>query len=150
MVRRKIYGSIVAVLAITDKNEAVLITNYRIPIKRTVIELPIGLTDKKGEADMAAAKRELLEETGYTARKFEKLLVGPFNPGLVSDHLVIYLARGARRVQKPEHENGEEIKVLTVPLKKIRRFLLHPPRGVLVDWKIFSALYQLQKRGYDC
>lgn len=149
MVRRRIYGKIVFVAPITDKQELVLIKMYRIPLKAYSIELCAGLPDKKGESEIQIAKRELLEETGYRARRFEKIMSGPYNTGLVADEISVYLATGAHYAQKPKLENSEDITVLKIPLKRAYHFLLHPPRGVKVDTKIFAVLYLLKKRGYN-
>lgn len=149
-VERKTRGPIVAALPVTAKNEVILVKTYRVPWRRYIIEMCAGLMDKKGESPARLARRELLEETGYHATRFEKLVEGPFNAGLSTDSLVIYLARGAVYARKPVLENAEDIAVLKIPLARLAHFLAHPPKGVLVDVKLFSILYWLRKRGYSC
>jgi len=149
-VERKTHGPIVAVLPVTKKNEVILIKTLRIPWKRYIVEMCAGLMDKKGESQARLVRRELLEETGYRAGRLEKLIEGPYNAGLSTDSLAIYLAREATYVRKPVLENAEDITVLKVPLARLAHFLAHPPKGVLVDVKLFSILYWLRKRGYPC
>ena len=149
-VERKTRGPIVAVLPVTKKNEVVLVKTFRIPWKRYIVEMCAGLMDKKGESLVRLARRELLEETGYRAGRLEKLIEGPFDAGMSTDSLAVYLAPEATYVRKPVLENAEDIAVLKIPLARLAHFLTHPPKGVLVDVKIFSILYWLRKRGYLC
>lgn len=148
MVTRNIHGRIVGIVAITPKNEVVMNKHYRVPLKSYILEFPAGLTDKKGESEISLARRELLEETGYAAKKFQLLVRGPYNAGLTSDELSLYLATDARKVKATEHENAEDIEVVVIPLSKLYRYLTHPPKGLVIDMKIFGALYLLQKKGY--
>ncbi len=148
MVKRNIHGRIVGVVAITKENKIVMNKIYRVPLKSYILEFPAGLTDKKGESEITLARRELLEETGYATKKFELLVRGPYNAGLTSDELSLYLARGARKVKEPEHENAEDIEVVTIPLSRFSRYLTHPPKGLRIDVKTFGVLYLLRKKGY--
>ncbi len=150
MVQRKTYGRIIGVVPITTKNEIVLVRIYRVPLRAYIIELCAGLMDRKGEGEEAVARRELLEETGYTAPLFQPFIRGPFNAGLSEDSFAVYLARGAHLTQVTEHGNSEEIEVLKIPLRSTYRFLTHPPRNTKVDLKLFGILYLLTKKGYRC
>lgn len=146
MVRRKTYGRIVAVVALTPKHEILLTKTYRVPLKSWVIEFCAGLMDKKGESERRVARRELLEETGYAVKRLRKLIAGPFNTGLLTDEMVIYLGTDARKIREQRLEDGEDIEVLKIPLRKLHRWLTRPPRGVKVDLKLFAVLYFLKKR----
>jgi 8-oxo-dGTP pyrophosphatase MutT (NUDIX family) len=148
MVQRKIFGKIVAIVPITPKKEIILTKIYRIPIKKYVIELCAGLTDKKGEKELETIKRELLEETGYKAEKIKKIITGPYNSGLSETEMTIYLGINAKRIQKPVLEDSEDIEIIKIPLSKIHSYLQNPPKGVLVDIKIFSILFLLERMGY--
>ena len=149
MVRRKIYGRIVGVVALTKHNEVVMNKIYRIPLKSYILEFPAGLSDKKGESEISLARRELLEETGYAAKKFELLVRGNFNAGITADELSLYLARDAKKIKEPEHENAEDIEVITIPLSRFYDYLVRPPKGVKIDIKTFGILYLLRKKGYN-
>src|SRR5437764_10092164 len=69
------------ILAVTDEQKLLLVEQYRIPVHARTIELPAGIVgDEPGSSDEGladAAKRELLEETGYTAERIESLTTGP-------------------------------------------------------------------------
>jgi len=97
-------GSVV-VLALdeTGKDPRVLLERqYRHAAKGFLWELPAGRIDA-GEGELAAAKRELLEETGYTARKWKRILRFYASPGFLGETMSIYLARDLRAgVAQPE------------------------------------------------
>ena len=80
--RTNAFGAAV-VVALTDADEIVLVEQYREPLQCRCIENPAGLAgDQPGEDDiLAAAGRELLEETGFEAAKLEFLMAGPSAPG---------------------------------------------------------------------
>ena len=144
--KRKHSRKIVIIFALTKKGEVLLTKQYRIPVGSKVIELPAGLTDKKGESYESAARRELLEETGYEAKKLIKIIEGPFNAGMTGDIAVVFFAHGAEYVQEQNLDDSEEIEVLKVPLKNFVHFVTHPPKGVLVDLKMLGYLPILKKR----
>ena len=71
----------VAVVALSGQNEILMIRQYRHPVKSFLWELPAGLLDVSGESKLAAAERELLEETGYRANFIEPLIDFFTTPG---------------------------------------------------------------------
>src|SRR5271170_4183678 len=79
----------VVIVPVTDDGKLVLIEQYRIPVGQRVIELPAGLAgdlpDAETEAMATAARRELLEETGYEAAEITMLMFGPPSAGLASE-----------------------------------------------------------------
>ncbi len=87
-------GSIV-ILAVDDDNgkepRVLLERQYRHAAEARLWELPAGSLEP-GEDKLAAAKRELLEETGYTARKWQKALYFYVSPGFLTEHMQVYLA----------------------------------------------------------
>lgn len=97
-------GSVV-VLALDERAKeprVLLERQYRHAAKDFLWELPAGRIDR-GERELAAAKRELLEETGYTARNWKKILCFYASPGFLGETMSIYLARGLRAgVAQPE------------------------------------------------
>ncbi len=147
MVKRKSLGRIVAIAAITDKNEILVEKIYRIPCEKYIFELPAGLMDKAGENEIEAITRELLEETGYKADKVELLTNGPFNTGLTSDEMAVYLGLGAKKIQNPELEGAEDIEVLAIPLKKFLKFILENQKNGNVDIKMAAAIPFLKEKG---
>jgi len=83
----------VGVLAIDDADRVVLVNQYRHPVGRNLDELPAGLLDVEGEPALSAARRELAEEAGLAAGRWDVLLDLHPSPGMSSEAIRIYLAR---------------------------------------------------------
>ena len=83
----------VAILALDDAGQVLLIRQYRHPVSRLLWEIPAGLRDVAGESPWNAARRELLEEAGYRARDWRVLADYYSSPGFTTERLRIFLAR---------------------------------------------------------
>ncbi|GAA5059993.1 NUDIX hydrolase [Nocardia callitridis] len=115
----------VAVAAIDEDDSVVLINQYRHPIGARLLELPAGLLDLPGEDPLAAAKRELAEETGLAAREWSVLVDVVLSPGFTDEALRVYLARGLYETDRPEPELEEaDIQVLRMPVREAVRAAL--------------------------
>lgn len=118
-------GSIV-VLAIKEaKSEPSILfeRQYRHAAKQFLWELPAGRIDK-GENELTAAKRELLEETGYSATRWKRILNFYASPGFVAETMSIFLARGLRAgIAQPEAD--EVIEVKFIPLRQAVRMVVN-------------------------
>jgi len=100
----------VAVLAIDDQDRVLLINQYRHPIGLRDWELPAGLLDVDGEPPLAAARRELAEETDLTAEHWSELITFHTSPGGSNETLHVYEARGLLPAQAfARHEEEAEI-----------------------------------------
>jgi ADP-ribose pyrophosphatase len=84
----------VAILALDDEGNVVLVNQYRPAVNKRLDELPAGLLDVAGESGLDAAKRELAEETGLAAEQWDVLLDLHSSPGFSNEAVRIYLARG--------------------------------------------------------
>ena len=136
----------VVIVPLTADNHIVLIEQFRIPVNARVVELPAGLigdaTDLHGETAETAARRELLEETGYEARALRELTVGPPSAGMSSEVVTFLLATDLVRKNDGGGVHSEQIEVHTIPLDNAARWLdKRRDRGVLVDPKVFAGLY---------
>ncbi len=78
-------------MAVDEKKRVLLVRQYRLPAEKYLWELPAGRLDP-GEKPVEAAKRELKEETGYTARKWTKMASFYASPGYVQERMTIFLA----------------------------------------------------------
>src|SRR5437899_887208 len=85
--RLKVTGAAI-IVAVTDEQKFLLVEQYRIPVHSRTIELPAGIIgdepDCGNESHAEAARRELLEETGYDADRIEAITTGPTSSGLTS------------------------------------------------------------------
>ncbi|MEU2102725.1 NUDIX hydrolase [Nocardia sp. NPDC019255] len=107
----------VAVAAIDDDGNVVLINQYRHPIGRRLLELPAGLLDVPGEDPLVAARRELAEETGLAARDWAVLVDVALSPGFTDEALRVYLARGLYETERPDPEFEEaDLEVVRMPV----------------------------------
>ncbi|MBI5883965.1 MAG: NUDIX hydrolase [Elusimicrobia bacterium] len=83
----------VAAVPLLGRGRVVLVRQYRFPVRETTLELPAGKFDGR-ENPLACVRRELREETGYSARKIKKLLDFWPTPAFANERLTIYLAEG--------------------------------------------------------
>ncbi len=98
----------VAVIALNEANRVLLINQYRHPVREYLWEIPAGLLDMPGESKLEAAKRELLEETGYIAESWEHLIEFHTTPGGNNETIAIFLARELRHQGHDLELEGEE------------------------------------------
>ena len=108
----------VAVFALDDQDRVLMIRQYRHPAGRELWEIPAGLRDVKGEALVDTARRELVEETGHAAREWHSLIDSYASPGISSERIRIFLARGLSPVESDYQREGEEkfLRTAWVPL----------------------------------
>lgn len=148
--RRRVTG-VVAVLAITSDGRILLVEQFRVPLDRSVIELPAGLagdvTGAEHEALAEAAHRELIEETGYRAVGFEFLGEGPSSAGLTNEVISFFRAHQLTKIGAGGGEGSEKITVHEVPIDSLAEWLaVRRAEGCLVDYKINAALDLAQVR----
>jgi len=136
-------GSVV-ILAVDEHRShphVLLERQYRHAAGSYLWELPAGRIDK-GENALAAAKRELLEETGYTASRWKRILKFYASPGFVAETMNLYLARGLR-AGTAQPEADEMIQQRLVPLSTAVRWVM---RGTIRDAKTISGVLWLSQR----
>jgi ADP-ribose pyrophosphatase len=144
-------SGVVVVLALTKDKKVLLIEQRRIPVGKNVIEFPAGLvnddSNSKNETLEDAARRELLEETGYEAKTIRFCIQGPASQASSADILTIFTARGLRKISPALGDGTESITVHEVPLRQADRWLKNKEKqGCLVDPKIYAGLYLLKKK----
>ena len=108
----------VTVVALTTTGDAVMVRQYRAGIDAETLEIPGGIVDP-GETPEAAARRELAEETGFRAGRWELLGVSHPNPALQSNRHHAFLALDCERVDAPRLDVGEDIRVELIPRARL-------------------------------
>lgn len=143
---------VVVIVAVTDAREIVLVEQYRAAVDAQVLELPAGLVgdlkDQASESYESAAKRELLEETGYEAQEMKPLLEGPISSGLASECMKFYLAHALLWRHAGGGDATENIRVHKVRLEDAEAYLQQQSsQGMLIDPKIYIGLYCAAQHG---
>ena len=140
---------IVIIVAKTDSDKILFVEQYRPPVEKKVIEFPAGLVNdldqSRHESLEEAAKRELLEETGYQAKKIVKLLSGPVSAGATSDIVTMVRAYNLEKVAPGGGDNTESIVVHEIPMDQADVWLKQMQmEGYLIEPKVYSGLYFLR------
>lgn len=141
---------IVVVVGLTAHRGLVLVSQWREPVGARVVEFPAGLAgDLPGGAHedlSAAARRELAEETGFEAVAMDPVLTGPPSPGISSERVTFFRARGLRRTGPGGGVDHEGIRVHVVPLSGMQRWWRRVERqGWMMDPKVWAGVYLLQQ-----
>jgi 8-oxo-dGTP pyrophosphatase MutT (NUDIX family) len=111
------------VVAVTGEGKIVLVRQYRYGLAAVHFELPGGVVDS-GEEPIAAARRELLEETGFGGGRWEPFLTLSANPALQTNLTHSFLATGVELLRPPEAHPTEELTIHVVPVDEVRRIVL--------------------------
>jgi ADP-ribose pyrophosphatase len=139
------HGSIV-VLALDEAETArpprvLLERQYRHAAGQRLWELPAGSLEP-GENKLTAAKRELLEETGFTARRWRRALFFYVSPGFLTESMAVFLARGLKK-GKAQPEEDERISVRFFPLPQAINMAM---TGRIKDAKSLASLLWLGRK----
>jgi ADP-ribose pyrophosphatase len=130
-----VHPGAVTILGLLDDGKVLLIRNRRYAVGQVLIELPAG-TLEKNEDPMNCAGRELLEETGYLARKIKPIGTFFTSPGILSERMYAFAAYDLQK-QKPALEEGEEIEVEPTSFDDALRMIRD---GRIADGKTIAAL----------
>jgi ADP-ribose pyrophosphatase len=108
-----VHPGAVTIIPILDGNRVCLIRNYRVAVGKTLIELPAGTIDNN-EPPADTARRELQEETGFTASQWRELPPFFMSPGILNERMYLFVAEGLT-AGTTAREPGEDIDNLIVP-----------------------------------
>jgi len=131
----------VNVVAITQDEEIVLIKQYRHGIMDITLEIPGGMVDK-GESPIQSARRELLEETGYTSENWVEIGVVNPNPAILNNKCYSYLALNSIKSGNQKLEGTEDIQVITVPVSNTNLLV---SSGEITHSLVICALHYYEK-----
>ena len=141
-------GMAVIIIAVTPQDEVLFVEQLRVPLGRRTIEMPAGLVgDQPGEDTLEdAARRELIEETGWHPAQVEVLLTGPTSSGMSSERIAFVRATGLRKVGEGGGTESEDITVHHVPRLEAPMWLMQKQReGFEVDLKLWAGLWMIDR-----
>ncbi len=137
----------VIIFALTKDKEVILERIYRIPFECYVLELPAGLCDKENETEKEVAKRELLEETGYEAKKLIHVFDSTGDMALKNTEIVYFFAPDVQFIGNENRDDSEQMEEVKIPLEKLVDIALNPPQGIKISFDLLSVLPVLRKKG---
>jgi len=137
------HGGSAVMMAVDDRKRILLVRQYRLPARQYLWELPAGRVDP-GEKLLAAARRELAEETGYRARKWQKLAAFYVSPGFLAETMTIFLATGLSAGESKPMED-ERIQTRWFTAKELDQWIaagkIHDAKTMVgfLTWKRYHA-----------
>lgn len=131
------HNGAVAVVPLTEDGKVIVVKQFRYPVGRAVLEIPAGKIDDGETETLAAAKRELREETGYQAGEFHYL--GKISPSVAYTEEVIHLYAATGLIPgETEFDEDEAIEIEEYPFETIYTMAAE---GQIVDAKTIAALF---------
>ena len=140
-------GMAVIIIACTPDDDVLFVEQYRVPLGARTIEMPAGLVgdDHAHDTLESAARRELVEETGWEPAEVAVLLVGPTSSGMSNERIAFVRATGLRRVGDGGGTDSEDIVVHAVPRREAAAWLMRKQaEGYELDLKLWAGLWMLE------
>lgn len=125
------------VLPVTDDGNVLMVRQYRNALDRITLEIPAGKRDSLNEDTLITAKRELEEETGYSATNIEKLLSLKSTVAFCDEFIDVFVATGLTKIGDQNLDEGEEIEVVMISLDELSDKCY---RGEIQDAKTVAAI----------
>ena len=142
--------TVAAIIPLLDNDKTIFVEQYRQPVAKNLIEFPAGLVgdgEDFGEDVSEAARRELVEETGYDSSKLTFITKGPASAGLRNEGSELFLAEELTKVSEGGGVEDEDITVHVVKLNSVDDWLTtQEDRGCLIDLKVWAGLRILNQR----
>jgi ADP-ribose pyrophosphatase len=136
---------VVLTFPVTTDGYVLFVRQYKHAAGDIFIELPGGVIDAHETDPLEAARREMLEETGYTTNDMELLLQVIDNPTKDTNRIYFYLARNVREVAAQDLDESEHIEVLKIPLQEVEQLVLSGQ--INVSGSVALCLLALRKLG---
>ncbi len=140
-------GMAVIVIAVTPADEVLFVEQHRVPLGARTIEMPAGLVgdDHAEDTLVDAARRELIEETGWSAGRVEVLLTGPTSAGMSNERIAFVRARELVRVGEGGGVDDENIIVHAIPRLDAPAWLMRKhAEGFELDLKLWAGLWMIE------
>jgi ADP-ribose pyrophosphatase len=141
-------GLAVIIVAVTPADDVLFVEQLRVPLDAPTIEFPAGLVADSHDADTIeeAARRELVEETGWSASRVQVLLTGPTSAGMTNERIAFARATDLSRVGSGGGVGSEDIVVHEVPLAEAPAWLMRKGReGCELDLKLWAGLWLVDR-----
>ena len=138
----------VILVAVTPERNLLFVEQHRIPLDARTIELPAGLVGDQHDDDTLedAARRELLEETGWEAGDVRVLMSGPTSAGMTNEMISFVRCSNLRRVHAGGGDDSEDITVHEIPVDDAPRWLAaRTADGFAMDPKLWAGLYLVDR-----
>ena len=129
------HGGVAAIVAIDSEDNVLLVRQYRKPVERALLEIPAGGMEP-GEDALVCARRELEEETGFSAERWEELGFFYTSPGFCTEQMHLYLATELRPAENAA-DDDENIELVRVPLASVPELIAS---GEVCDAKSIAGL----------
>lgn len=136
------HAECVVVVVLDEADNALMVKQYRKAVEKALLEIPAGGIEP-GEQPVEAVNRELQEETGFLARKVQKLGGFYSSPGYSNEYLYFYVASQLEHSQL-QGEDTAEIEVVKVPMSQVQNLIAN---GEIVDAKSIAGLLRVQTLG---
>lgn len=138
------YPTWVNMVAITEDEKVLFVKQYRHGAQQIMVELPAGVVEE-GEEPEIAAKRELLEETGYAFDSIEYICELFANPATSGNLTYTYLLKGGKKIQEQELDSSEDIEVVEMSIEEAKQFLFANKIGQALHTS--ALFYTFKKMG---
>jgi ADP-ribose pyrophosphatase len=129
------HAACTAIVALDSGDNVLLVRQYRKAVEKFLLEIPAGLLEQ-GEELLGCAQRELEEETGFSAGRWEKLGSFYSSPGFCTEDMHLYLATGLSPAKR-EADDDEDIELVRTPLADIPELIAS---GEIIDAKSVAGL----------
>ena len=137
------YTNWATIFPVTEDGRVILVRQYRYGAAVWSIEVPGGIMDSHETDPIEAAKRELLEETGYSCGKIERVAILAPNPALQNNVMYCFLATGCRLTHKPQLDENEELEVKLVTIDELKDLLFQ--NKIIQSLHVSCIFYALEK-----
>jgi 8-oxo-dGTP pyrophosphatase MutT (NUDIX family) len=112
-------GDWVNIIPITPADEVVFVRQFRHGVRDCTLEIPGGMVDAEDESPLLAARREMVEESGYDSPRVEELGSIHPNPAIQANRCHSFVAYDVERLHDPRFDTTEETEVVLVPLVRV-------------------------------